>query len=202
MITNAIKGPRLSDTSQITSMLAALNSNEMKSALRGPSLSAPKPQMSRPTAEEKLKPATRPVPAPDDRPREELYSGRKNGGTKRGKVATAPAMKRVVKLMSRNKCLQIVSMTTGGHRQLLADHSMNVAVLIGERSLISHAAGSPVASIMKPKILKVHAGPRFWIKLFMTKLMTVPPRPPQAYTIPLARPRFLLKYWAGVTDIT
>ena len=69
MITKAMSGPRLFDTGQITNMLAALSSNETKSMFSGPSLSASRPKMSRPMADEKLKPATRPVLALEERPR-------------------------------------------------------------------------------------------------------------------------------------
>lgn len=59
-------------------------------------------------------------------------------------------------------------------------HSMNVAVVMGVRSLISQAAGKPVASVVRPRIRKVQAGPSFWITPFMAKEMIVPPRPPPA----------------------
>jgi hypothetical protein len=57
---------------------------------------------------------------------------------------------------------------------------MNVVVLMGARSLISHAAGSPVTSMAIPKTRKVHGMPNFWIRASMAKLMAVPPRPPPA----------------------
>lgn len=65
--------------------------------------------MSRPTAEEKFNPATSPAPAEDESPNEELYRGRKKGGTKRGNVAIAPARKRAVKWIFLNKLLQGLS---------------------------------------------------------------------------------------------
>lgn len=52
--------------------------------------------------------------------------------------------------------------------------------MMGARSLINHAAGSPVAKVMIPMIRNVHSGPSFWISPFMAKLMTVPPSPPPA----------------------
>jgi hypothetical protein len=79
---------------------------------------------------------------------------------------------------------------------------MNAVDLIGARSLINQAAGSPVARVMNPMIRNVQAGPRRDIKPSIAKLMAVPPSPPLAYTMPLASPRFLLKYCAGVTDTT
>ena len=72
--------------------------------------------------------------------------------------------------------------------------SMNTVDRMGVRSLMTHAAGSPVIRTAEPRIRKVHAGPTFWIKPSMVKLMTAPPRPPAAKTMPFARPRFLLKY--------
>ena len=84
----------------------------------------------------------------------------------------------------------------------VTNKSMKTVDLIGARSLISQAAGSPVARVMNPMIRNVQAGPRRDINPSMAKLMTVPPRPPLAYTMPLARPRLLLKYWAGVTETT
>jgi hypothetical protein len=40
-------------------------------------------------------------------------------------------------------------------------HSMNEVVVIGIRSLISHAAGRLVANVVRPMILNVHSGPSF-----------------------------------------
>lgn len=79
---------------------------------------------------------------------------------------------------------------------------MNVFDCIGQRSLMSQAAGIPVAIVIMPLILNVHAGPTRCIIPFIARLMTIPPRPPPAQTIPLARPRFLRKYCAGVTLMT
>jgi ribosomal silencing factor RsfS len=52
--------------------------------------------------------------------------------------------------------------------------------LIGVRSLISQAAGSPVLKIMKPRTRKVHAIPTLWRRASRMKLITVPPSPPPA----------------------
>jgi hypothetical protein len=94
--TKAIRGPRDVDTGQIINMLNALSTNARRRVLTGPMKSERKPQSRRPTADEKLKPATRPAPLEAESPTEALYRGRKNGGTKRGKVAIAPARKSVV----------------------------------------------------------------------------------------------------------
>ena len=80
--------------------------------------------------------------------------------------------------------------------------SIKAVGLIGARSLINQAAGSPVASVMNPMMRNVQAGPKRDMRPSMAKLIAVPPRPPLAYTMPLASPRFLLKYCAGVTDTT
>ncbi len=76
----------------------------------------------------------------------------------------------------------------------LTYHSINVVDRIGARSLISQAAGKPVARTTRPMIRKVQGGPSFCNRPSTAKLMAVPPSPPPAYTIPLASPRFLLKY--------
>lgn len=81
-------------------------------------------------------------------------------------------------------------------------HSMNVSDRIGHRSLMSQAAGRPVDKVMRPRILKVQAGPTRCMMAFIAGLITAPPRPPPAQTIPLAKPRFLWKYCAGVTLMT
>ena len=70
MITKTINGPRVSDTGHSTNILRALIKSEMKSVLTGPMKSARNPQRRRPTADEKLKPATRPAPADGDSPSE------------------------------------------------------------------------------------------------------------------------------------
>lgn len=72
MMTNRINGPKEFDTGQIANMLKALRNNERSKVLTGPIESHRKPQQRRPTAEEKLKPATRPAPADGERPREAL----------------------------------------------------------------------------------------------------------------------------------
>lgn len=157
MITNTTKGPRELDTGQIANILNALPSKDRRSVLTGPIESDMKPQQRRPTADEKLKPATRPAPAEADRPRELLYNGRKNGGTRRGKVAMAPARKSVVNLTSLNKALGVSVFS--GHRQSRSYHSTKIVVLIGARSLISQAAGKLVAKTIRPRIRKVHSTP-------------------------------------------
>lgn len=81
-------------------------------------------------------------------------------------------------------------------------HSIAAVLRIGTRSLIKRAAGMPVARVIRPSVLNVQAMPVFWIRASTMKLMTAPPSPPPAYTIPLAIPRLALKYWAGITDTT
>lgn len=60
--TKTINGARESDTGQIINILKALRIKERKSVLTGPTESARNPQHIRPTADEKLNPATRPAP--------------------------------------------------------------------------------------------------------------------------------------------
>ena len=106
IMTKAIIGANVVDTGHRASMLRALSVKASKSALSDPSLSQRKPDTILPMAEEKLKPATRPAPALDDRPIEWLHSGRKKGGTRRGNVPTAPAMNKTTKRKSRKRRLQ------------------------------------------------------------------------------------------------
>jgi hypothetical protein len=98
-MTNTINGASELDTGHSTSILNALCNNERKSVFTGPIKSARNPHQRRPTAEEKLKPATKPAPAEGESPSELLYSGRKKGGTKSGKVPIEPARKRVMNWM-------------------------------------------------------------------------------------------------------
>jgi hypothetical protein len=65
---------------------------------------------------------------------------------------------------------------------------------------MTRAAGTPVARIIKPKILKVQAGPTLLISPSIARVRAVPPKPPAAYIKPIAKPRFLLKYCAGIID--
>jgi hypothetical protein len=108
IITNAIRGPRVVETGHSTSMLRELSSSEMRRVLSGPKRSLMNPQPRRPTADEKLKPATSPAPALGESPSEVLYNGRKKGGTKRGKVATTPVRNRTVNLKLRKRFLVIL----------------------------------------------------------------------------------------------
>ena len=105
MMTKATRGPKEVDTGHSTSMLPALRISEMNKVFTGPMASQNIPHISRPIAEEKLKPATSPAPRLDDSPTELLYRGRKKGGTKRGKVPMAPARNSRMNLTSRRRDL-------------------------------------------------------------------------------------------------
>ena len=89
--TKAINGPSVVDTGQRASMLNPFRKSELASVFRGPIWSLRNPAPILPTADERLNAATSAAAVLVDRPRELLYSGKKNGGTKSGKVATAPA---------------------------------------------------------------------------------------------------------------
>jgi hypothetical protein len=93
IITKTIRGPRELETGQSTNMLTALSRREANRVFSGPILSQLRPQIRQPIADEKLKAATRPAPALEVIWRELVYNGRKNGGTKSGKVARAPPKK-------------------------------------------------------------------------------------------------------------
>lgn len=67
--TKTANGPRDVDAGQMASMLSAVTRLEMNNVFRAPSLSQAKPVRIRPTAEEMLKPATRPAPVLDVNPR-------------------------------------------------------------------------------------------------------------------------------------
>jgi hypothetical protein len=105
MITKAMRGPRVVDTGHNTSILSELSISDMRRVFRGPRRSLMNPHARRPTADEKLNPATSPAPALGERPSEVLYNGRKKGGTKRGKVATTPVRNRTVNLKLRKRFL-------------------------------------------------------------------------------------------------
>jgi hypothetical protein len=72
IITNRINGPSEFDTGQIANILNALKNKDRSRVFTGPIKSQRKPQHRRPTAEEKLKPATSPAPAEGERPRDAL----------------------------------------------------------------------------------------------------------------------------------
>jgi hypothetical protein len=93
MTTKRARGARVVDDGHRASILTAVSTREMKRVLRGPNLSQRRPQMIRPIADEKLKPASNPAPVLEDSPIDRLYRGIKNGGTSNGNVPTAPAAK-------------------------------------------------------------------------------------------------------------
>ena len=66
--------------------------------------------------------------------------------------------------------------------------------------MTNHAAGKPVPKVINPRMRNVQAGPSLSSSLSMAMAVTAPPRPPAALRMPLAIPRFLLKYWAVVVD--
>ena len=87
------------------SILMVLRLSARKSVFKGPKRSHKKPLPILPTAEARLKPATRLAPTRGDKPSEALYRGRKNGGTKSGNVAMAPAKKSMENRKSRKSRL-------------------------------------------------------------------------------------------------
>lgn len=72
IMTKRSRGPSEFETSQIAKMLIVVRASPKKSVFKGPRASAATPEASRPMAEERLKPAIRPAPALDERPREVL----------------------------------------------------------------------------------------------------------------------------------
>jgi hypothetical protein len=71
MITNAMSGLNEVETGQRTNILTADVIKARNSEFKGPIRSQSNPEKSRPTADEKLKPATRPAPALGARWRED-----------------------------------------------------------------------------------------------------------------------------------
>src|SRR3954464_4607150 len=92
--TTTIRGPINVETGQMIIILRPLSKTDMNSVLTGPRRSQQSPHSKLPSAEEKLSAATILAPAFADSPIELAYRGRKNGGTRRGKVAIAPVAKR------------------------------------------------------------------------------------------------------------
>jgi hypothetical protein len=201
-MTNTASGAKVVEAGQRASMLNVVRRREVESVFSAPNESHSRPERIRPTAEAKLKPARRPAPVLVDSPMDRLYRGRKKGGTRSGNVPTAPAMKIKRKLMSLKSRLPVD--VSFGVAVLMKSpyHSTKAPPRIGVRSLMSQAAGNPVASVSKPQMRYVHAGPNRCINASSANDVTVPPRPPPAKTIPFASPRFLLKYCAGMTEIT
>lgn len=105
IMTKTINGPMDVETGQRISMLRALSKSDMNRVFNGPSRSLQKPHISLPTAEEKLNAATIPAPTPEVIPIDSVYNGRKNGGTKSGKVAIAPTANSKANRMSRKSRL-------------------------------------------------------------------------------------------------
>lgn len=104
---NTASGARVVDTGQTASVLTAARVSARNRALRGPILSHKIPLTILPIADEKLKPANNPAPAAELNPMALANRGRKNGGTRRGKVPMAPASKMKTKLRSLNRRLEI-----------------------------------------------------------------------------------------------
>ena len=102
----AASGASVVDAGHMARMLKAVSSRDNMRALSGPTVSERNPHRIRPTADEKLKPARIDAPVLDDSPMERLYSGKKKGATKSGKVATAPAAKMRRKVVSLNSRLR------------------------------------------------------------------------------------------------
>lgn len=105
MMTKTTSGAVVLEMGHNVSMLMVLRLSARKSVFKGPKRSHKKPLPILPTAEARLKPATRLAPTRGDKPSEALYRGRKNGGTKSGNVAIAPARKRMENRESRKSRL-------------------------------------------------------------------------------------------------
>ena len=94
MMAKTTRGAVVLEMGHNVSILIVLRLSARKSVLMGPKRSHKKPLPILHTADARLKPATRLAPTRGDKPSEALYRGRKNGGTKSGNVAMAPAKKK------------------------------------------------------------------------------------------------------------
>lgn len=111
-----------------------------------------------------------------------------------GKVATAEAMKMVVKRISLNKRLRPSVHDDGAPTEWLTHHSMVAVLFRPGRSLMKYAAGTTHTIVKSPKIRRHQAVPTFVIRNPSRRAITPPPSPPLACTIPFAKPFFLTKY--------
>jgi hypothetical protein len=99
--------PTEDETGHTTMMLVLLMTRESRRPLIGPKmLSAPRPIIIRPAADAMFHVARITAQIPFESPIELAYSGRRNGGTKSGKVATAPMTKRMQNFMFLKRCLE------------------------------------------------------------------------------------------------
>lgn len=72
----------------------------------------------------------------------------------------------------------------------------------GIRSFMSHAAGTPVARVVRPRTRYAHAGPSLRMRASRLKEMAAAPQPPPATMRPFAMPRLERKYWDGMVRTT
>lgn len=98
IITNTISGASVVDAGHMANMVMAVRTREAANVLSGPNLSQATPDAILPTADARLKPATRLAPTLEVEPRDFVYSGMKNGGTKSGNVPRALPRKTRLKL--------------------------------------------------------------------------------------------------------
>lgn len=105
MMMKTTSGARDVDTGQIASMLNALRTIEMKRAVTGPIASHRNPQLTRPTAEERLNVANSTEAVVAEIPNDKAYSGMKKGGTSKGNVAIPVPKNNKTNLGSLNKAL-------------------------------------------------------------------------------------------------
>lgn len=167
-------------TGQMASMLTELTKQVIIKVLKLPILSQVNPPRIRPTAVAAPNPPTKPAPVDADRPIELANSGKKNGGTKRAKTPTAPAM---------------VSVRKGTFFK--SDQSNRESVPVVARSFNNRVHGIPVAMIRIPRTRNVHSSPNLSMSACAARGSTVAPTPPPALTTPFAIPSFELNHWSG-----
>lgn len=105
-----VKDTTVCDNGQIIKVLIPVIKSVKNIALIAPSnLSAPRPKAILPTADAKLKPNKINDPVDSLRPIAEAYRGKKNGATKSGKSAMAPAKNSKLNRISLKRDLQAQS---------------------------------------------------------------------------------------------
>ena len=89
MMTKTMSGASVVDCGHTAMLVSAVRMRDAKTVLREPSLSLMTPEPIRPKADARLKPATRPAPVLEEKPRDLVNMGMKKGGTKSGNVPMA-----------------------------------------------------------------------------------------------------------------
>lgn len=159
---NTMKGTSEVDTGHIASNEMALNVKLARRLLIGPILSASQPNPNRPNADAIFHAAKSAAATSCEIPKDDAYKGMKNGGTRRGKVATPEPTNSNKNFASLNNFQSMLA--TG------------LTVL----SLSSKDAGMVHNSVNSPRKRKVHTTPILVNRESIERERTPPPMPPPA----------------------